>query len=93
MALVTDRYAEIRSDWLTLDITYDDVTLRLERIVMEINPPAGFRVTAELRRNDDRIWRSGSWDTPTTFDESRPFGGGFNTMDDIVGHAFGWEPV
>ncbi len=94
MALVTERHADIRGDWLTFDITYDDTTLRIEEIVMTANPPAGFRVWAELRRGGNpNPWRSGSWITPTVDSESRPFGGGFNTLDDIQGHAFGWEPI
>jgi hypothetical protein len=88
VALVTERVLTIRTDWLTVDIEYDDVSLRLETVTVTPTVPAGHFLTVGLNRGGNPSpWREATFDVDSSvWVESRPFGGGFRTLDQIDGH-------
>jgi hypothetical protein len=84
MALVTDRLVNLREGQLTVEVTYDDVTDRLERIVATCTAPNGVYVAIH-RGGNPTPWRETTLADGEVFDESRPFGGGFINRDQIDG--------
>lgn len=88
MALVTERVLTIRGGWLTVDIEYDDSTLRIETITITPAVPAGNSVYVALNRGGNpNPWREATFDeNSSVMVESRPFGGGFNDLDQIDGY-------
>jgi len=84
MALVTDRPVNFREGTFFVDVTYDDVTLRLERVYAECHHPNGVGVQIH-RGAAQQPWRETVMQDGEIYDESRPFGGGFNDYDQIDG--------
>ena len=91
MALVTERIATIHEDWLTVDVTYDDVTERVERILVTCNAPQAINVQLFKGGNYNSPWREATMNDGETYDESRPFGGGFRDLSDLQGQAYSWS--
>jgi hypothetical protein len=93
MALVTERILTVRDGWLVVDVEYDDVTLRVETITITPSVPAGASVYAAINRGgSSQPWREATFDdTSAVWQQSRPFGGGFNTLDQIDGYACSWS--
>lgn len=84
MALLTDRILTVREGWLTVDVTWDDITLRVERILAVCSAPVP--TTVRLYRGESaQPWREATLTDGETYDETRPFGGGFNTLDQLQG--------
>lgn len=92
MALITEQVCAIRGDWLIAEVTYDDVTFRIERIRTTVKPPSGIRVSQRINK-DGEVWRVQSWETPTRFDDIRPLDGGVEFLDDLGSLAFAWERI
>ncbi len=92
MALVTERIATIREGWLTVDVTYDDVTLVVESFVAVNSSP--YTITAELllmKNNNLETLRQVALPAGQTMNESKPFGGGFKNLDDLRGQSYSWD--
>lgn len=84
--MLTDRLMTVRDGWLTVDVTWDDVTGRLERIVATCASPNPIHL--EIRRGGNpNPWREATLTNGQVYDESRPFGGGLTTLADIAGLA------
>ncbi len=93
MALVTDHLCQLRTDWLEVEVTYDDVTLLISSIKATVNPPPGVRVSVQIYRKNqpNNAWKELSWETPGTFELTPPFQGGVKVMDDLPRYSFRWE--
>lgn len=87
MALVTDRLLTVREGWLTVDVTWDDSNSRVERILVQCASPNPIHV-ALFRGGSAHPWREATLSDGQVYDESRPFGGGFNTLDQLTGLQF-----
>lgn len=87
MALITERLTNVREGWLTVDVEYDDVTLRVQTITVTPNVPPGYVCYAAIHRGgSQQPWREATFDSSSsTYQQSRPFGGGFNNRDQIEG--------
>lgn len=87
MAILTDRLVNVREGWLTLDVTWDDTNGRVQQIRIECHAPNPIHI-ALFRGGSSQPWREATLSDGQVYDESRPFGGGFNTLDQIAGVSF-----
>lgn len=87
MAILTDRILTVQGGWLTVDITWDDNNNRVERILIQCFAPTPIHV-ALYRGGSPTPWREATLTNGQVYDETRPFGGGFNTLDQLVGTSF-----
>jgi len=83
MALVTERFRTLRSGWLTCDVTYDDVTERIEQIHVECHSPVPVDVAIYRQGQSSNPWRETTMNDGEVYDESRPFGGGIKDLSDL----------
>jgi len=88
VAIVTERIVSIHTDWLTVDIEYDDVTQRIESVSVVCNSP--YPITWRLAKNKGPDWSGVITDGQSFFDD-RPFPGGFKNMDDLGIMEFSWD--
>jgi hypothetical protein len=81
----------LRSGWLTVDITYDDATFVIERILVECHAPVPIDIEIFRSTNSAVPWRTATLSDGDTYDNSRPIGGGIKNMDDLTGIAVSVE--